>query len=237
MTGVHPCYETCAQGFATAYAALVTNLLLAVACLPFLVVLLCWAPTRAWLALALLAPLCAPALCAAFAVFSTFSDDPAIPVTRTFCQAWRRSLRPALTVAAGGCALLVVLGVDVRAVWGRRIGALAIPFFVSSAVIVLAVLLLGLVTVSERPALRLRHVLRAAAFLAIRRWYATAMSLTVLWLLVAFVLREPALGLGIGTAPLLYVAWANSRHTLRPVLDTAAAPTAPTASHRQDLAA
>ena len=39
--------------------------------------------------------------------------------------------------------------------------------------------------------------------------------------LVARVAARPALGLGLGAAPLLYVVWANSRYALSPALDPA----------------
>ncbi|MFC7480077.1 hypothetical protein ACFQX7_08605 [Luedemannella flava] len=84
--------------------------------------------------------------------------------------------------------------------------------------------LLGLVTLAERPAARLRDVARACAYLAVRRWYLTAMSLLVLALLAQLVTARPALALGLAAAPLLYVVWANSRSCLRVALDPAPQP-------------
>jgi hypothetical protein len=73
----------------------------------------------------------------------------------------------------------------------------------------------------ERPTVRLRDVLKASLYLAIRRWYLTLLSLLVLVLLVEVVAAKPAIGLGLVAAPLLYVVWANSRFTLRTALDGA----------------
>ena len=74
---------------------------------------------------------------------------------------------------------------------------------------------------AERPAVRLRDALRASLYLAVRRWYLTALSLVVLVLLVQVVATRPAIGLGLVASPLLYVVWANSRFSLRPALDPA----------------
>lgn len=208
-----------ARLFAVAHAGLVTNLLLTLTCLPVLVVVLSGGRDRNWPALAVLAPLAAPALTAAFAVFATITDtDDGAPPLRTFVGTWRRSLRTALTVGAAGTAALVILGVDIAAVWRHRIGALAIPAFAMLAVLVVASAVTALALLAERPDLRARDLLRAGLWLSVRRWYLTGMSLGVLALLVTFVTAQPALALGVATAPLLYVVWANSRYALQPVL-------------------
>jgi len=71
----------------------------------------------------------------------------------------------------------------------------------------------------ERPRARVRDLLRAALYLAARRWYLTVVSLLVLGLLCTLIAARPALGLGLAAAPLLYVVWANSRYALLPVLE------------------
>jgi uncharacterized membrane protein YesL len=218
MSAAHGSHDTYNQVFGTAYVVLATNALLSLACLPLVVVLLVTDPSRSWPLLALLAPLCAPALVAAFAVFAAYSADGSTAVVRTFGAAWRRRLRPALAVGALTVAVLVVLGVDTRAVWGATAGALAIPFFATVAVVILATATLALVGLVERPDVRVRDLLRAALYLAVRRWYLSAASLVVLGLLVTMVGSRPVLGLGLAAAPLLYVVWANSRYAMRPVL-------------------
>ncbi len=74
---------------------------------------------------------------------------------------------------------------------------------------------------AERPAVRLRDAARACLYLALRRWYLTALSLVVLAFLQTLLASRPALALGLAAAPLLYVVWANSRFTLRSVLEPA----------------
>jgi uncharacterized membrane protein YesL len=204
--------------FDTVYAALMTNLLLIVGCLPVVAGLLVTDPARSWPLLALVAPACAPALCAAFAVLAGFARVRSAGVVRTFGRTWRASFRRATTLGALATGALVVLGVDARAAWGRPIGAVAIPVLAVLMVLVVATSLLALVVLSERPAVRLRDALRACVFLAVRYWYLTAASLVVLAIGEALLARRPAIALGLAASPLLYLVWANSRYTLRPAL-------------------
>jgi hypothetical protein len=201
------------------YVALVTNLLLVAGCWPLVVLLFTTEAVRAWPMYALVAPTCAPGICAVFAVMSAYSAGDTGGVLRTFGRAWRASARPALLWAAAATTALVVLGVDAYALWGHRAGALALPVLAMLTVLTAATALLGLVTITERPGARLRDVARACLYLAVRRWYLTAASLLVLALLAQLVTARPAIALGVAAAPLLYVVWANSRFTLLPALD------------------
>jgi uncharacterized membrane protein YesL len=144
-------------------------------------------------------------------------------VLRTFGRAWRASFRRASALGALATSALVVLGVDIRAAWGRPIGAVAIPALVVGMVLVVAASLLALVVIAERPRVRLRDALRACLYLAVRYWYLTLLSLAVLALLQALLANRPALALGLAASPLLYVVWANSRFTLRAALGPAIA--------------
>lgn len=211
-------HETLSAIFDLAYVALLTNLLLVVSCLPLVAGLLVTDPARSWPLLALVAPLCAPGLCAAFAALSAFSAERGNAVARTFAAAWRASLRRAVALGALTTAALVVFGVDARAAWGRPVGAAAIPVLVTAMILVAATSLLALVVIAERPTVRLRDALRACLYLALRRWYLTAFSMGVLALFEALVASRPAIAFGLAAAPLLYVVWANSRFTLREAL-------------------
>lgn len=212
-------HETYGQVFGTVYLALMTNLLLVVSGLPFVLTLVSTDPVRAWPVLAVLAPLAAPGVTAAFCVYRAFSAEGTVRVARTFVRAWRATFRRAFTVGAMVSAALVVLGVDVRATWTTTVGAVAIPVFVGLGVLAFAVGVVGLVAVAERPDARLRDLLKASLYLAVRRWYLTAVSLTTLGVLAGIVAARPAIGFGLAAAPLLYVVWANSQFALRPVLD------------------
>jgi uncharacterized membrane protein YesL len=218
--------ETYESIFGVVYVGLATNLLLVVATLPVLVLLMTTDPATSWPALALVAPVVAPALVAAFAVFGTYSTDGSTTAVRTFARAYRRHLRRSLAIGALTSAAVVVLVVDVAAVWGARIGALAIPVFVTLLVLVAVTSVMALVAVPELPGTRLRDLLRVSLFLAVRRWYLSALALAVLGLLAGVVVARPAIGLGVVAAPLLFAVWGGHRFTLRSVLGAVETPAA-----------
>ena len=80
----------------------------------------------------------------------------------------------------------------------------------------------ALVALAEEPGARMRDIVKAALYLCVRRWYLTALSLAVLGVQFGLFTTMPAIAVGLTCAPALYVAWANSRYTLRPVLDMSA---------------
>jgi uncharacterized membrane protein YesL len=219
-------HETYATVLQTVYTGLATNALLLLGCAPLVIGLVVTDPLRSWPLLALIAPLCTPAVVAAFAVLSGVGSGSADPqrrasdgIVRQFGRAWLSSWRRATALGAMATAALVVLGVDAAWAWGRPIGAAALPVFAMLAVLVVATGLLSLVALAERPAARLRDVLRCSVYLAVRRWYLTALSLLTLGLLAMLFAGRPALAVGLAASPLLYVVWANSRFSLRPALD------------------
>ena len=222
-------HETLDAVFGMVYLALMTNVLLVGACLPLVAGLLTTDPARSWPLLALLAPGCAPALCAAFAVLAAFTADRSTPVITTFLRAWRGTARRAVTLGAATTAALVVLGVDARAAWDHPVGALALPVLLVAMTLIVATALLVTVVLAEKPAVRLRDAARVCVYLAVRRWYLTVVSLAVLALLHALLAGYPAVALGLAATPLLYVVWANSRFTLNAALGTSTVPSpAPT---------
>jgi uncharacterized membrane protein YesL len=196
------------------------NLLLVVGCAPLVVGILVTDPARSWPLLALVTPLCLPAVVGVFAVMSGVRDGQS-PVLSTFARTWRASFKRATSLGASAIGALVLLGVDGAWAWGRTIGAVVIPVFAVAGVLVASTTLLALVALAERPTVWLRDALRACLYLALRRWYLTAVSLLVLVLLVQIIAVRPAIGMGLAAAPLLYIVWANSRFSLRPALDPA----------------
>lgn len=200
------------------YVAMMTNLLLVVGAFPLVVGLLATDPARSWPLLAVVTPLCAPALSAAFAVMAAYSGEGSTQVVRTFARAWQATFRRAATLGAIATAALVVLGVDIAATWTLRIGAVVIPVMAVLMLLIVATSLLALVAIAERPAVRLGKAVRVCGYLAVRRWYLTIVSLAMLLFIAALLAAHPALELGIAATPLLYIVWANSRFTLRPAL-------------------
>jgi uncharacterized membrane protein YesL len=208
--------ETYEMVFGTVYTGLMTNLLLAVACLPLVVLVAATDPAATWPYVALVAPLLGPALAAAFAVFGAFSSDGSTAVVRTFARAWRRHLRRGLAIGALATGAVVVVAVDVAFFWGRTLGALVIPVLVTLAVGAVLTAILALAAVPDLPGARLRDVLLAALVLGSRRWYLSAGALLVLGLLLSVLAVRPVVGLGFAAAPLLYAVWGICRFILRP---------------------
>ena len=206
------------------YLGLMTNVMVAIGCLPMVILLMTTDPAKSWPLIALAAPLCAPAIVAAFAGFRAHGDG-ATSVVGAFIAGYRATWRRALGLGAVVALALVVVLVDVRYFSDSPVSVVVVPVLGVLAVLALAVGLVSLVGVAEAPAARLRDVVKASAYLAVRRWYLTAASLLVLAGYVALFASMPGIALGVAAAPALYLAWANSRHTLLPVLDVAEIPT------------
>ncbi|MEU8661837.1 hypothetical protein [Actinoplanes philippinensis] len=197
--------------FEAVYVALLTNLLLAIACAPLVLVVLTTDPGRTWPLLVLFAPLAGPALVAVFAVLRSVFDGA---VGSVFWTAWRASARRALTAASLATVALLVLGVDAAWLAGRTAGAVLLPVIAVVMTLIVITTVLTLAALAERPDARLRDLARAGAYLGLRRWYLSLFSLVVLVLFEVLLAARPAIAIGVAASPLLYIVWANSRFTL-----------------------
>ncbi|WP_243229840.1 DUF624 domain-containing protein [Microbacterium sp. CIAB417] len=211
-------HSTWAAILGVVHLGLMVNLLVLVAAAPLILLLFTTDPVHSWPLLAAAAPLAAPALSAAFATFREHAAGET-QVVRAFWRGWRTTWRRAMLLGLGGTALVVVLLVDVRVLSGTAASVAVVPVLGILTLLALAVVLIGLVALAEAPGARLRDVVRAAVYLGNRRWYLTALSFAVLAVQAALFTTMPAIAIGLTAAPALYVAWANSRHTLRPVLE------------------
>jgi len=200
------------------YLALITNVLLVVSCLPLVLLLVTTDPALSWPILAAAAPLCAPGLAAAFATFREFGRGGVTPA-RTFLAAWTALWRKALVLGAAVTAVVVVFLADIRFFSDSALAIVIVPAVGVLTALVLATGLLSLVAISEEPGARLRDVAKASIYLGVRRWHLTVVSLAVLVTQAVLFTTLPAVALGLTAAPALYLAWANSRYTLQPVLE------------------
>jgi uncharacterized membrane protein YesL len=216
-------HDTLSTVLGAVHLGLMTNLLLIAGTAPFVALLVTTDLTRSWPLLVALAPLAFPALVASASAFGDSTDG----VVRTWFRAWRRSFVKGLGLGAGVVALVTVLAVDVRYVFGSRAGAVLIPVLVVLIALVAGTAVHAVVALAEVPDARLRDLLRWSAYLGVRRWYLSVVSLGVLALLALFVLSRPALGLGVAAAPLLYAVWGNTRFALRPAFGAPSVPGTP----------
>tara|TARA_R110002051_G_scaffold80954_3_gene145000 strand:- start:17154 stop:17825 length:672 start_codon:yes stop_codon:yes gene_type:complete len=212
----HAMYSTV---FGVAYLGLVLNLLLAIACVPIIVLLFITDPMYSWPLIALAAPLCAPALTAAFTAFRAHHEKGDGPA-EAFLVGWRATWRRALGLGAVITAAVVVMLVDVRFFSDSAFAVVTVPLLAVLCVIVAAMGIVALVALSEAPKARLRDILQASIYLSLRRWYLSLVTLAALATQVMLFTSLPAVALGLTAAPALYLAWANARYTLRPVLET-----------------
>lgn len=211
-------HDTWATILGVVYLGLMTNFLVLVTASPFVVLLITTDPALSWPLLALAAPLSAPALTGAFAAFREFGrGEP--QVVRSFLRGWRSTWRKGMLIGAAAAASVVVLLVDVRGVAALPASVVVVPMLALLTVIAVATALVALVALAEAPQAHLRDIVKAALYLSVRRWYLTALSFAVLGVQFALFTTMPAIAIGLTCAPALYVAWANSRYTLRPVLD------------------
>ena len=210
-------HNTYASIFAVVYLGLMTNLLLVLTCLPLVVLLVITDPALSWPLLAVVAPLCAPALAAAFATFRAHGQGES-RVVRVFFAAWKQTWRKATAIGAIVTAGLVVVLVDVRFFAPLQAGVVVVPVLAVLTVLLLAGGLVALTALAEEPAARLRAIAKAALYLSVRRWWLSLVSLAVVAVQAALFTTMPALAIGLTAAPALYLAWANARYILRPVL-------------------
>ncbi|MDD7961362.1 DUF624 domain-containing protein [Microbacterium thalli] len=210
-------HNTYATVFGVVYLGLMTNLLLLASCLPFVVLLVITDPALSWPMLAVVAPLCAPGITAAFATFRAHGDGDT-RVVRTFVRSWKRSWRKAMLLGVVVVAALVVVLVDVRFFAPLQAGAAVVPVLAVLTVLVLAASLVAFAALAEEPDAAQRSIARAAVFLSVRRWWLSLVSLAVIAVQAGLFVAMPAVAIGLSAAPALYLAWANARYILRPVL-------------------
>lgn len=198
------------------YVALMTNLLLLVVNLPLVLLVVFTDVRETWLIVLGFAPFVAPALVSAFAVFREFATDGRVTVVRGFVRQWKATWRRSLGVGALVAGGLFVLAADIAFVWGKTVGAVAIPVFVMFIALLVSTSLHVLVAVDLEAEVKGLELWKACLLLTVRHWPLTALSLFALGLLLTFAVVSPAWGLGLATSPLLYLVWTNGTYVLRP---------------------
>ena len=191
--------------------ALAVNLMLAVTASPLIVLLVLTNPFETWPVVALAAVVAVPGLTAAFTAFRRADDNP----FRAFLGGYRATWRGASLIAVGLVAVAAVLLVDARFFADGPFAQAAMVVLVVVGVLIAGVGLLALTAIAEEPGIRLGVALRYAAWCAVRRWYLTLVSLAVLIVFAVLFVNVPLLALSAAASPALYVAWTNSRFSLR----------------------
>ena len=191
--------------------ALAVNLMLALAASPLIVLLVFTNAFETWPLVALAAVIAAPGLTAAFTTFRRADENP----FRAFLSGYRASWWGASRTALGLVVAAAVLVVDARFFADGPYAQAAMVVLAVVAVLIAGVGLLTLAAIAEGPGIRLRDAVRRAAWCAVRRWYLTLASLAVLVVFAVLFVNVPLLALSAAASPTLFVAWTNSRFSLR----------------------
>ncbi len=209
-------YEAYNRVFGTVYLLLVTGVLAALSCAPFVAVALFTPISETWAVLALTAPLLGPAVAAASTVFGEYAEDGTAGVARVFVRAWRRHARRAVAVSGATTAAVVVLAVDAVAAFGTPIGAVAIPVLVVLTVLVVSSALVLLTALTVRPDVPVFRLWPACLVLTVRRPWHVLLALAAWGSLAAAIGFAPALAPALLAGPVLYLCWAGATATMRP---------------------
>lgn len=199
--------------------ALAVNLMLAVTASPLVVLLVLTDAFATWPLVALAAILAAPGLTAAFTVFGSTDENPFRAFLRGYRATWASASRLAVVLVVAAAVLVV----DARFFADGPFAQAAMVVLVVVAVLVAGAGLLAFTAIAHEPGIRFRDAVRRAAWGALRRWYLTLASLAALGVFAVLFVNVPLLALSAAPAPALYVAWTNSRFSLRATPVAAAA--------------
>jgi len=196
------------------YLILMGDLLLAIFTAPVWLLLFLTPLSQSWLALALVAPLLAPALAAAFVTFEAFVTDGSTAVVRSFVKGWTSLFRRTIPLGAAASGLGVIIGVDLYAVAGTSWGAVSIPVFAVAAVLGIVTFTTAIAVLAVRPDVKRVPALRLGLVLGVRGGLWSLMSIVVLGLFAWMLLQHPALALIAAPAPVCFVMWFDARRAV-----------------------
>jgi len=196
------------------YLILMGDVLLAISTAPVWLLLFLTSLRQSWLALAIVAPLLAPAIGAAYVTFDAFVHDGSTAVVRTFVRGWARLARRALPIGVAASALGVVVGVDMYAVAGTSWGVVTVPAFLAAAILGLVAFVTGLAVIARRPDVGRLQALKLGLVFGVRGGLWSLVSLAVIGVFGWMLLQHPALALIAAPAPVLFIVWFNANRAL-----------------------
>jgi len=196
------------------YLILMGDVLLAAFTAPVWLLLFLTPLSKSWLLLAIVAPLLAPAIGAAFVTFDSFVTDGSTAVVHAFVTGWVRLARRTLPLGAAASVLGVVIGVDLAAVSGSAWAVLTVPVFLTLGVLGLVTVLTALAVMAVRKDVGRVQALRLGLVLGVRGGLWSLVSLAVLALFAWMLFHSPALVLIAAPAPVLFVVWFNARRAV-----------------------
>jgi hypothetical protein len=207
-------HETLDTIFGYAYAILMVDLLLVVANLPLVAVLIVARDAlQAWPFVLLLSLSIAPSLAGAFAVYRSLGDGHPRPFA-AFWSGYRRRGGAAALIGVAATAVVGFVLYDSAVIGGTVWAPLLGPTLLIVGLLAVATALTAVAGLVAFPTASTRAVLKAALFVAVRRWYFSALALGLAALIVVAVLMQPILGT-LAPGLLLYAVFANAHFGLR----------------------
>lgn len=208
--------------FGFVYTALAVNAALVVTNLPLAVTLLLVPdPLASWPLLLLLSLTVAPSMVGAFAGFRAMVDDgPPRPV-RAFWRGYRTRIVRAALLGAATAAVVGITMADLTAFAGTIWAPLLGPTLLVLALTTVAVAIVALAGFALYPHVSARAIVKAAVYLALRRWYFSVMALALTGITLAAVLVQPVLGAALVPGILLFAVWSNAHYSFTRLVETA----------------
>lgn len=112
----------------------------------------------------------------------------------------------------------LVLVVDAQWALGQSWGVMVAPALLIGALLGLMTSLGVSVLISERAEARAHVLVRTAGYAALRSFPFTVLSLLILGIGLLGLIWQPILCWALASSLILYVVWANTRWSIRPVL-------------------
>lgn len=168
-------------------------------------------PLSFWPLFLVLSLTVAPSVAGVFGCFRAMHEgEPPRPFA-AFWRGYRRNAGRAFVVGVATALVMAISLFDVTVMAGTGFGLLFGPLFVvlgASAIAVCATALCGFALYEQASAWA---IVKASIYLAIKRWYFSAMALVLIGLIIAAVLVQPVLGAALVPGILLFAVWSNAQ--------------------------
>ena len=196
------------------YLILMGDLLLMITTVPVWALVFFTPLDQSWMALALVAPILAPAVSGAFAAFQAYVEDGSTAVVRSFLRGWASQIKKTLVLGAALSGLVVVLVVNLHAAAGTAWGALAAPGYCVTGLLGVVAFFTGLALIGRRPEIPRWQAMKAGLIAGVRGGLWSLVSLAALGVFAAMLWQRAALALIAAPAPVLFVVWYDANRAI-----------------------
>jgi len=215
-------HETLESLFGLVYTGLMVNVALIFANLPLAFFLFAVPdPLSSWPFFLLLSLTLAPSAAGAFGCFRAMQDDGPPRPLHAFWRSYRRNLVRSFVVGLAAGAVVAVVLLDLAMFASNPLAPLIAPTFFVLGITALAVAIVALAGFALYGQASAWAVVKASVYLAIKRWYFSAMALVLIGLIAAAVLLQPILGAFLAPSLLLFAVWSNAHFSFVKLVEAA----------------